>query len=47
MSDPPGNSPSEYHHLFSRKTYNIGNDEVISENLYIWEDDRIQRLENN
>ena len=47
MSDPPGNSPSKYHNLFSHKTLHIGNTEVIISILSMWEDDRIERLEKN
>ena len=46
MSDPPGNSPSKYHHLFSWKPLQVGNIEFFSSISYIWEDDRIERLEN-
>ena len=47
MIYPPGNSPSKYHHLFSQKPSHIGNTEVLSYISSIWEDDRIERLENN
>ena len=47
MTDPPGNSQSNYHHLFSWKQSHIGNIEVLSYISYIWEYELIERLENN
>ena len=47
MADPSGNSPSKYHHLFSRKPSHAGNIEVISSISSIWEDDHIEKLEKN
>ena len=47
MSDPRGNSLSKHHHLFSLKPLHIGNTEVLISISSIWEDDRIERLENN
>ena len=45
MSDPHGNSPSKYHHIFSRKPLHKRNTEVLSSILSIWEDYCIERLE--
>ena len=47
MSDPPGNSPSKCHQLFSSKSSYIGKNKVISSMNSIWEDGHIQRPENN
>ena len=47
MEDPPGNSPSNYPHLFSRGPSHLGNMEVLSSISFIWEDDCIEKLENN
>ena len=47
MKDPYGNSPSKYHLLFSLKPLHSVNIEVLSSISYIWEDDRIEKLENN
>ena len=47
MADLSGNSPSKYHHIFSRKKYHIGNIEVLSSISYNWEVDHIEKLENN
>ena len=46
MTYPPGNSPSKYHHLFIWKPWHKGNTEVLSYISSIWEDDRIEQLEN-
>ena len=47
MIDPPGNSPSKYHHLFSRKPSHIGNTNILSSISSFLDDDRIEQLENN
>ena len=47
MEDLPGNSPSKYHRLLNRKPLHEGNIEVLSYISSIWEDDHIERLENN
>ena len=47
MADPPDNSLSNYHHLFNRKLYHVGNIKVLSSISSIWKDDHIERLENN
>ena len=47
MEDPPSNLPSKYHHLFSLKPSHVDSIEVISYISSIWEDDHIERLENN
>ena len=47
MSDPPGNSPSKYNHLFRQKPSHVGNIKVLSYISSICEDDCIERLENN
>ena len=47
MSDPPGNSLSKYYHLFSQEPFHLGNIKVLSSISSIWEDYRIERLENN
>ena len=47
MSDPPGNSPSKYHHLSSWKPSHICNIQVIDFISSMWEDESIDRLENN
>ena len=47
MEYPYGNSPSKYPHLFSRKSLHAGSIEVISSISSIWEDDHIEKLENN
>ena len=46
MADPSGNSPSKDHQFLSWKTSHVGNIEVISSILSIWEDDNIEKLEN-
>ena len=47
MEDPYGNSPSQYHLLFSRKPSNSGNIAVISSIKSIWEDKHIEKPEDN
>ena len=47
MSDTPVNSPSKYHHLFSKKTSHIEKNEVLSYITSIWEYGRTEWLENN
>ena len=47
MADPSGNSPSKYHLVFSRKPSDSGNIVVIISISSIWEDDHIEKLENN
>ena len=47
MAYPYGNSPSEYHLVFSRKPLYSGNIEVISSISSIWEDNHIEKLDNN
>ena len=47
MTDPYGNSPSKYHLLFSRKPSNSGNIAVIISISSIWEDEHIEKLEDN
>ena len=47
MADPSGNSPSKYHHHKSWKPLHAGNTEVLSSIISIWEDDHIEKLENN
>ena len=47
MADPYGNSPSKYHLLFGRKPSNSGNIALLSYISSIWEDERIENLENN
>ena len=47
MADPSGNSPSKYHLLFSQKPSHSGNIEFRSSISSIWEDDHIEKLENN
>ena len=47
MADPSGNSPSNYHLLFSRKPLHSGNNKGLSSISSIWEDDHIEKLENN
>ena len=47
MADPPGNSPSKYHHIFSQKPWHIVNIEVLGYISSIWKDDRTEKLENN
>ena len=46
MADPFGNSTSQYHLLFSLKTSQSGNIDVLSSISYIWEEDRIEKLKN-
>ena len=47
MANPPGNSPLKYHHSVIRKPSNVVNIEVLGSILSIWEDDCIERIENN
>ena len=47
MADPSGNSPSKYHLIFSQKPSNSDNIAVLSSISSIWEDDIIEKLENN
>ena len=47
MADPYGNSPSKYRLLFSRKPSNSGNIAVLSSISSIWEDEHIEKLEDN
>ena len=47
MADPSGNSPSKYHLLFSRKPLNSGNIAVLGSISSIWEEEHIEKLENN
>ena len=47
MADPYGNSPSKYHLLFSRKPLNSDNIAVLSSISSIWEDEHIEKLEDN
>ena len=47
MADPSGNSPSKYHLIFSWKPSHSGNIEVLGSISYIWEDEHIEKPENN
>ena len=47
MVDPYGNAPSKYHLLFRRKPSNSGNIAVLSSIKSIWEDEHIEKLEDN
>ena len=47
MICPYGNSPSKYHLLFSRKPSNSRNIEVLSSISSLWEDEYIEKLEDN
>ena len=47
MVDPYGNSSSKYHLLFGRKPSNSGNIAVLTSIKSIWEDDHIEKLEDN
>ena len=47
MADPYGNSPSNYHPLFSRKPSNSCNIAVLSSISSIWEDKHIEKLKDN
>ena len=47
MSYPSGKSSSKYHHIFSRKPSHASNIKVLSYISFIWEDDHIEKLENN
>ena len=46
MADLSGNSPSNYHLLFSPKSLHAGNIEFLSSISSIWEYDHIDKLEN-
>ena len=47
MVDPSGNSPSRYYLIFIPKPSKSGNIEVLSSISSIWEDDHIEKPENN
>ena len=47
MADPHGNSPSKYHLLFGRKPSNSKNIAVLISIKLIWDDDHIEKLEDN
>ena len=47
MSEPPGNSPSKYHHIFSHKSLHVGNTKVLGSISSILEDELTERLKNN
>ena len=47
MADPYGNSSSKYHLLFGRKPSNSDNIAVLTSIKWIWEDDQIEKLEDN
>ena len=47
MADPYGNSPSKYHLLFGRKPWNSDNIVVLTSIKSIWEDNQIEKLEDN
>ena len=47
MADPHGNSPSKYHLLFGRKPSNSKNIAALTSIKSIWDDDRIENLEDN
>ena len=47
MADPHGNSPSKYHLLFGRKPSNFNNIVVLTSIKSIWDDDHIEKLEDN
>ena len=47
MADPHGNSPSKYHLLFGRKPSNSNNIAVLTSIKSIWDDDHIEKLEDN
>ena len=47
MADPYGNSPSKYHLLFRRKPSNSKNIAVLTSIKSIWDDDQIEKLEDN
>ena len=47
MADPHGNSPSKYHLLFGRKPSNSKKIAVLTSIKSIWDDDQIEKLEDN
>ena len=47
MADPHGNSPSKYHLLFGRKPSNPKKIAVLTSIKSIWNDDHIEKLEDN
>ena len=47
MADPYGSSPSKYHLLFGRKPSNSDNIAVLTSIKSIWDDDQIEKLEDN
>ena len=47
MTDPYGNSPSKYNLLFSHKPSKSGNISVLSYISSIWEEEHIEKLEDN
>ena len=47
MADPYDNSPSKYHLLFGRKPSNSDNIAVLTSIKSFWEDDHIEKLEDN
>ena len=47
MEDPHGNSPSKYHLFFGRKPSNSKNIVVLTSIKSIWDDDHIEKLEDN
>ena len=47
MTDTYGNSPSKYHLLFGHKSSNSDNIAVLTSIKSIWEDDQIEKLEDN
>ena len=47
MADPYGNSPSNYYLLLIRKPSNSGNTTVLSSISSIWEDEHIEKIEDN
>ena len=47
MAYPRGNSPSKYHLIFGRKPSNSKNIAVLTSIESIWDDDHIEKLEDN
>ena len=47
MADPHGDSSSKYHLLFGRKSSNSKNIAVLTSIKSIWDDDHIEKLEDN
>ena len=47
MADPHGNSLSKYHLRFGRKPWNSNNIAVLTSIKWIWDDDHIEKLEDN